>query len=262
MPLISILIPTKDYSDGLIRLLEYLPKNKSYLNIIISDDFSNSEIKNYVKKLKFTNLIYSKNIKNFGVAYNWNKLLKECNSKYFMFIHHDDYISDASFFFKLFKLIKKNKNLDMISIDTKIIRSDKNEKQWHIHYQLRRFLNLISNKYILKRNFLGPLSSLIIKNIDAPLFDDKLKWLIDVDFYYRIMLNKKIIFTNKLIINSEANHKFSITYSIKNKIKKINSEEWNYLKQKYDFTKLNKFLFFFEPLFWILVRMLNLILKR
>jgi glycosyltransferase involved in cell wall biosynthesis len=90
MSLISIFIPTKDYSDGLIRLLEFLQENKSYLKIFISDDFSNSETKNHVKKLKFTNLIYYQNIKKFGVAYNWNKLPKECNPKYLMFVRHDD----------------------------------------------------------------------------------------------------------------------------------------------------------------------------
>ena len=67
-----------------------LAKNKSYFKIFISDDFSNSETKNHVKKLKFTNLIYSQNIKKFGVAYNCNKLLKECNPKYHMFVRHDD----------------------------------------------------------------------------------------------------------------------------------------------------------------------------
>ena len=98
MVFLSILIPTKDYTQGLIRLLEYLPKNKPYLKIIISDDSSNDVIHNYVKKIKLSNLIYNKNVKNLGVANNWNKLLKESNSKYFMFIHHDDYISDSFFF--------------------------------------------------------------------------------------------------------------------------------------------------------------------
>ena len=165
------------------------------------------------------------------------------------------------FFHKLFKIIKNNKNIDIISIDTKIIYSD-NRKKYHIHYLLRYFLNLISKKYILKRNYLGPASALIIKNTNIPLFDNKLQWLIDVDFYYRISLDKKIIFTNKLIINSEANHKFSITYSIKNKIKKINSIEKSYLINKYKFTNLNKILFFLEPIFWVLIRTLNLMLKR
>ena len=60
MVFLSILIPTKDYTQGLIRLLEYLPKNKPYLKIIISDDSSNDVIHNYVKKIKLSNLIYNK----------------------------------------------------------------------------------------------------------------------------------------------------------------------------------------------------------
>ena len=53
MSFISILIPTKDYTKGLVRLLENLPKNKSYVKIIISDDSVSGEIESYVKKLKF-----------------------------------------------------------------------------------------------------------------------------------------------------------------------------------------------------------------
>jgi glycosyltransferase involved in cell wall biosynthesis len=260
MSFISILIPTKDYTKGLVRLLENLPKNKSYVKIIISDDSVSGEIESYVKKLKFNNLIYIKNTKTLGAPDNWNRLLEQCNSKYFMFMHHDDYISDTSFFYKLFKFIKKNKKTDIISVDVKVILSDKNK--WHIHYLLRYLLSIISKKYILKRNYLGSVSSLIIKNNNIPYFDTKLQWLLDIDFYYRIMLKKKTIFTNQLNINSEANHKYSITYSIRNEVKKINYIEFKYLQKKYNLSLLNKFLFFLEPLFWFIIRLSNLILKK
>ena len=109
---------------------------------------------------------------------------------------------------------------------------------------------------------MGSVSSLIFKNKNIPYFDTKLQWLLDVDFYYRIMLKKKIIFTNQLNINSEANHKYSITYSIRNEIKKINYMEFKYLQRKYNLSLLNKFLFFLEPLVWFMIRLSDLILKK
>lgn len=260
MSFISILIPTKDYTEGLVRLLENLPKNKSYVKIIISDDSVSNEIKSYVEKLKFNNLIYTKNAKTLGAAHNWNRLLEQCNSKYFMFMQHDDYVSDTSFFLKLFKLIKKNKKIDIISIDVKVVFA--NKKKWHIHYLLRYLLNIISKKYLLKRNYLGSVSSLIIKNRNIPYFDTKLTWLLDVDFYYRIMLKKKTMFTNHLHVNSEADYEYSISHSLRNKVKKINDIEFKYLQKKYNLTKLDKLLFFLEPLLWGMIRLSNLILKK
>ena len=48
--------------------------------------------------------------------------------------------------------------------------------------------------YILLRNYIGPVSSLVIRyKKNLPFFDTKLKWLVDVDFYQKIK-NLKIGF--------------------------------------------------------------------
>lgn len=260
--MLSILIPTKDYKIGLQRIIKNISEKNSKIKIIISDDSTNNEIEKYIKKLNFSNISYSRNAKTLGLAGNFNKLLKQCKSRYLMFIHHDDYINDRYFFYKLFRLIKNNKYPDIISIDTEVENLGTKKKSWHINYFLRYFLNLISKKYILKRNYFGPLSSLIIKNINLPLFDNKLKWLVDVDFYYRVLLGRKIIFTDILNIKSEANHKYSATFKMRKHIKKIHKQEYKYLREKYKFSFFNNFFFIFDKFFWILIRTLNLFFKK
>lgn len=261
MSFISILVPTKDYKDGLIRLLKNLPKNKPYLKIIISDDSVNNNIENFVNELKYTNLTYIKNSKTLGIAKNWNQLLDNCKSKYFMFLHNDDFIEDKLFFFKLFKLIRKNQFPDFISIDTKVINSKTKKSKWHIHCTFRFILNKLFKKYILRRNYLGPASAMIIKNKNIKNFDDKLKWLIDVDFYYNIFLKKNSLFTNKINVFSESNHESSVTYSMKNKIIETNKKEFLYLKRKYNFSFFESLFFLVEPIFWIFIRGINLLLR-
>ena len=102
---LTILIPTKDYLRGLQRIIKNLQKIDQKIKIIISDDSKTNKIGEYVKKIKFINISYSKNIKTLGVANNSNKLIRQCKSKYFMFLHHDDYIDDKFFFKKLFRVI-------------------------------------------------------------------------------------------------------------------------------------------------------------
>jgi glycosyltransferase involved in cell wall biosynthesis len=100
--MLSILIPTKDYKIGLQRIIKNISEKNSKIKIIISDDSTNNEIEKYIKKLNFSNISYSRNAKTLGLAGNFNKLLKQCKSRYLMFIHHDDYINDRYFFISYF----------------------------------------------------------------------------------------------------------------------------------------------------------------
>ena len=249
---LTILIPTKDYLRGLQRIIKNLQKIDQKIKIIISDDSKTNKIGEYVKKIKFINISYSKNINNS------NKLIRQCKSKYFMFLHHDDYIDDKFFFKKLFRVIENNKYPDIISVNTQVFIQNK-KKYLHINSSLRFLLHLLPKEYILKRNYLGPPSSLVIKNIKVPLFDSNLSWLVDVDFYYRILRNRKIIFSENLDIKSETEHKYSLSYRIKKNIKSLDKE---YIKKKYNFTFLIKVFLFFEIFIWIMIRILNSFSKK
>ncbi len=92
-----------------------------------------------------------------------------------------------------------------------------------------------------------------------PLFDSNLSWLVDVDFYYRILRNRKIIFSENLYIKSETGHKYSLSYRIKKNIKSLDKE---YIKKKYNFTFLIKVFLFFEIFIWIMIRILNSFSKK
>jgi glycosyltransferase involved in cell wall biosynthesis len=258
--LLTILIPTKDYLRGLQRIIKNLQKIDQKLKIIISDDSKTNEIGEYIKKLKSINITYSKNIKSLGVANNSNKLIRQCKSKYFMFLHHDDYIDDKFFFKKLFRVIENNKYPDIVSVSTEVFRLNK-KNYLHISSSLRFLLHLLPKEYILKRNYLGAPSTLIIKNIKVPLFDSNLSWLVDVDFYYRILRNRKIIFSDNLYIKSETDHRYSLSYRIK-KNKNIKSLDKEYIKKKYNFTFLIKVFLFFEIFIWIMIKILNSFSKK
>ena len=257
---LTILIPTKDYLRGLQRIIKNLQKIDQKIKIIISDDSKTNKIGEYIKKLKSINITYSKNIKTLGVANNSNKLVRQCKSKYFMFLHHDDYIDDKFFFKKLFRVIENNKYPDIISLSTEVFIQNK-KKKLHINSSLRFLLHLLPKEYILKKNYLGPASSLVIKNIKVPLFDSNLSWLVDVDFYYRILRNRKIIFSDNIYIKSETDHKYSLTYQIE-KNKNIKSLDKEYIKKKYNFTFLIKVFLFFEVFIWIMIRILNSFSKK
>ena len=150
----SILIPTKDYTKGLKRILENIQEKNLNIKIIISDDSSNNKIKNYITKLDKKNITYIKNQPRLGLAKNWNQLLSLCKSEYFMYLHNDDYITQKNFFGNLFRIIKNENYPQVLSVKTKIVNNKSNSEKWHIKYFLRNFLYNLSKKYILRRNFI------------------------------------------------------------------------------------------------------------
>jgi hypothetical protein len=100
--LLSILIPTYNYSYGLERILKaFIKLEKSYLakvEFLISDDSNNVyEVKKirdicslYKEKYKF-NLTYFEGTKSSNPIDNWNSLILKSNGLYRQIIHHDEF---------------------------------------------------------------------------------------------------------------------------------------------------------------------------
>lgn len=261
MKFISILIPTKNYTFGIERILDYFSTiDTNNIEIIISDDSSDASVGKIVKKFKNRlNYKYFKNNPALGLCENWNKLLGLSKTRYIMFLHNDDFITQKNFFLKLNKILQNHGFPDVVSVATNIIKK-KNQKK-HILSFLRFLLHKF-NPYILRRNFIGPMSSVIIKNRNLPKFNIKLQWLIDVEFLYKLK-KKKWIFTDHLIINSEYNNPHSQHRKNYTKIKKILKQEYYYLTRKFKIKNLFlKQYFFFEIFFWIFIRSVNFLILK
>src|SRR6266446_10026845 len=92
-PLLSILIPTYDYPEGVVRILRCLtPRLQDDVEIIISDDSPTSAVAESVApfldacdKIKYTH-----NARALGPCANWNALLERAAGEYCLLLHHDD----------------------------------------------------------------------------------------------------------------------------------------------------------------------------
>jgi hypothetical protein len=94
-----------------------------------------------------------------------------------------------------------------------------------------------------------------------PRFDERLRWLVDVDSYYRLrLLTRKWRFCEELRISSTVGRKDSITASVKDDLQNLDAQERLYLSQKYSYVsiwltpKLHSVLITFETFAWALMR--------
>jgi hypothetical protein len=54
---------------------------------------------------------------------------------------------------------------------------------------------------LFSRNIIGPPSVVLHKKSQSVLYDTKIKWVVDIDFYIRYVRNQKPVYIDKVLIN-------------------------------------------------------------
>lgn len=262
-----IILPTYYYYKGTQKILEQIHKTKTKsknLSIYIFDNTVNDKIRNLYLSFKVKlNIFYFKNRPTISPATNWNKSISFIKKKlenqligtqdYLVILHHDEYFTDKDFFLKLNKLIKKNKNPDVISMTTIIDYHNKLKNKIHTTAYQRFLFHKYYFDYILLRNFIGPVSSLVLKyHNNFPTFDQNLKWLVDVEYYKKFKMFKRWIFTDDLILYSDQKNDVSLTLRYKSRINELYLKEKNQIVQKFNLKFKH-----LDYIIWALLRISN-----
>ena len=249
--MLSILLPTYNHILGTKRILEQLSNISQEIEIIISDNSTNNEITKLVKEYKnINNLTYHKS--NTKPAQNWNFLIQKAKGNYIWLLHHDESLLHKTHIEQLLEILKTNIH-DILVMPTLLKFPDRRYRLHVPKFIEKVLINYFAN-YVLKRNFIGPMSALIVKKSKTELFDTNLKWLTDQEWYYRIFQNSKnILFIPKIEIVSFQNEHESLTNKIRKDLKKINKIEKKYIIKKHSVSAS----LLFEPIIWLIIRLVS-----
>jgi hypothetical protein len=272
---LSILIPSYEYTDGINLILESLrPKDKLDLNfeIIISDDSESDYIYYcYLSHREFykEKLTYIKNIPSLGAIKNWNFLISKASKDFILLLHHDEFPLSENFLEMAISFLNREEVIDVILMDLVIMPYKLPYQKRHLPLKIRNFLLFTYDKFIFMHNFIGPVSSLIIRRSIFPKFDQNLRWNVDTDFYYRLKIITDRWTTHKsLIIGNLARNKKSITLTISPDLKNIKYQESKYLETKYSniipkryFNDYYYFFKFINNIFWFFLLFLTLFIN-
>ena len=110
----SVLLPTRNRLDLLGYAIESVLR-QDYQNweIIVSDNFSDEDIKTYIENLSDKRIKYFKTKKFLSVTENWNLALNESTGDYFIMLGDDDSLMQG-YFSKMKIYIEKFNNPEMI----------------------------------------------------------------------------------------------------------------------------------------------------
>lgn len=237
----SIIIPAYNNIDLFKRALEsaFRQKNVS-IEIIVVDDSINDDIENYIKNINKSYIRYYHNNPTKGAIPNWNYGLSLAKGKYIEVLHHDEALSNDNILSEV-KHSFEMKQISSVVVNYEVLIDGHIKKEIFIKKLLRPYF-CEHPTILFLANLLGPCACLFIKNDNVEFFDEKLRWFVDVDWYYRILRGKKTCTLNPhLFVSSIHGHTGQITASIN--IQSEAKKDAQVISKKYHSIYINLLLF-------------------
>lgn len=232
-PVVSICIPSYKQTDYLRRSLESISIQKySDFEIIITDDSPDDSVKNLLEEFNFNGkLKYFKNKERLNTPENWNEAIKHASGEYIKMLHHDDWFKDENSLSDFVDMLDKNPIADFAFSSSEAM--DEKKSFLFLHEPSNKQLKSLKNSNILYfGNFIGAPSSTIYRKNISLKYDKKLKWLVDVDFYIKILnINNNFVYSKKPLIQITARGNHQVTREVE-KNRFLQAEESIYLYKK------------------------------
>lgn len=186
MPLISICIPAYKRVKYLERLLNsvLIQSFKNY-EVIITDDSPNDEVYNLSRQFQQQlPIFYYKNTTALGTPANWNAAIQKASGKWIKLMHDDDWFAHAGALQQFADCALNTTNSFVFSAFINKFQNTGKESQcyagWFRRWQFKR-----QPASLLSKNIIGHPSTTMHRNHKNYCYDEKLKWLVDVEMYVR-----------------------------------------------------------------------------
>ncbi len=228
-PKISICIPAYKRTSYLERLLDSISiQTYKDFEVIVTDDTPGNEVSNLCGfyKSKFL-LNYFKNPSRLGTPENWNESVRHANGEWIKLMHDDDWFSSSE---SLSGFAKVADNDHPFIFSAYYTISEASGSKLH---KLSEFKNAMTKEpgVLFAKNVIGPPSVTLIHRTIPEIYDRRLKWRVDVEFYMRVLKQTKhYTYISAPLINVGL-HESQVTQSAINNPTVELPEGWLLLKQ-------------------------------
>lgn len=236
-PLISVLIPAYNYASGVLQIIvPVLTEGRVDVEVLVHDDSNDRQVELALQPLKqlHMGLQYVHNSPARGAISNWNGLLSSARGRYLLLVHHDDYPLSDNFAFELIAELERHAWPDALLLTCVTHNVVRDRVKLGVCNYLRQLVVRKCPAYLLRRNIIGPPAAIVVRRDLFEPFDTRLKWLVDVEAYYRFFAKApRRIECSRLIMVSSTGMPGSITNSIQEDKSSIARSELSYIADKF-----------------------------
>jgi glycosyltransferase involved in cell wall biosynthesis len=187
-PLISICIPAYKKPHYVVRVLQsVLKQTYQHVEIIISDDSPGEDIKEAIEP--YTNALsiqYFHNQPALGSPKNWNAALDKGKGELLVLMHQDDWYEVPNALEQYVLAFNKNPHVDFVFCRNTAVDEEGRVTVLQARPELLPQLSKKPNRLVLAQ-VIGPPSNTVLKRSVATRYDEKMIWLVDVDYYSRLL---------------------------------------------------------------------------
>ena len=189
-PLISICIPAYLKPDYVVRLLKsVLLQTYKRVEVVISDDSPDDTVKIAIEPYKSElSIVYIQNRPALKSPANWNNAIREAKGDFFILLHQDDWLFDAEALNKYLKAFNDNPKAGFVFCKNIAVTEEGKEiVLQHIPGLLHRLTK--TPLHLVLAQVIGPPSNTMLRTSirDKVQYDEDFIWLVDVDYYVRVL---------------------------------------------------------------------------
>jgi glycosyltransferase involved in cell wall biosynthesis len=240
-PKVSICIPTYQQADKLLILFRSI-EDQSFrdFEVIVTDDSHDNEVADLCKSDFNFNIQYHRNTPSKGSPENWNTAISKAKGEWIKLIHHDDYFYNSESLAKFVEESDRFPETPYFYCGTSILDThSSNQFSYSVDPLIAHRISEFS-AYLFPKNIIGSPSTTFFKRGINEFYDNSLVWLVDVEYYCRILKSNSVRKIDSLLIITAISEE-QLSYKLKhNRPVRIYEFFYCYNKLIGDFNAINR----------------------
>ncbi len=187
-PLISICIPAYKNVVYLERLLRSIQSQTFQgFEIVVTDDSPDTAVRELTDRYQsLLPIHYFRNEIALGSPANWNAAIAHAQGQWIKIMHDDDWFADEQSLGVFANAIQQTKASFIFSGFVNVQLETGEGHPFVISNTQEKMLRQ-NPLYLFRTNYIGHPSTTLIKNELAQWFDESIKWVVDFEFYIRML---------------------------------------------------------------------------
>lgn len=248
MAKVSICIPAYKNPVGVCRLLESV-RIQDYrdFEVIVTDDSPDDSVEMAVRAAMDAGVFdisYFRNEERKGATGNWNEAVRHAKGEYIKIMHHDDWFTDETCLGRFVSMLDKHPEADLAFCGTRQVTLTKDGRKTGEQFDrtitpehMKMIADDWRNLYI--GDYIGAPSATIYRNT-APEYEEKLTWIVDVEFYMHLLSqNPNLVRTDDPLISIGVSEN-QLTESCRTD-GELNIFEYRFVMERYGLAKEPRF---------------------